>query len=314
MERFSHPNGILAFVTVAQEGSVSRAAQVLNLTQPAVSHQIRRLAEETGITLFRRTPRGLVPTPEARAILPEAEAVLAAMSAFRRSTMRQSGRVSGRLRIGTIVDPGFIRSGQLLNRLGAACPGISTELVHGVSGEILRKLRQRQIDAGFYLFDPAEFAALGSDMHVRRLADFDYRVVAPPGWQDRVAGADWTRLAGLPWIGTPPASVHQRLLGRIFADHGCRQNSVALVDHEASMLEMVRAGVGLSLCRESVAVHEVRSNGLVLCEGLAVPACLSLLTLKDRADDPVIAAMLGELATVWTGDAQGAATLPRSSD
>jgi len=42
MERISNINNILAFVTVAREGSVSRAAEVLNLTQPAISHQIKR--------------------------------------------------------------------------------------------------------------------------------------------------------------------------------------------------------------------------------------------------------------------------------
>ena len=46
MKRFSNTNAILAFVTVAREGSVSKAAEVLSLTQPAVSHQIKRLAEE----------------------------------------------------------------------------------------------------------------------------------------------------------------------------------------------------------------------------------------------------------------------------
>ena len=75
MERFSNPNSILAFVTVAREGSVSRAAEILNLTQPAVSHQIRRLSEDIGITLFTRTSRGLDLTADAKSLLPKAEQV-----------------------------------------------------------------------------------------------------------------------------------------------------------------------------------------------------------------------------------------------
>lgn len=301
MERLPNANSIQAFVTVAREGSVSRAAEVLNLTQPAISHQIKRLSEDTGIVLFRRTPRGLQLTSEGAAMLPKAEQVLAAMAEFRRSASKQSGQVTGNLKIGTIVDPEFIRLGRLLLRLGSEYPNITTELVHGVSGEILDKLKRRQIDAGFYLAAPEDIASIPSDqpLHVRRLADFTYRIIAPVGWESRVAAADWPELAALPWIGTTPVSVHNRLLAKIFAASGCTQNVVALVDHEASMLEMVRSGVGLSLCRESIALHQRQSYGLALSEAQRVPASLAILTLEERKNHPVIAALFGQVETVW---------------
>ncbi|MBV7396865.1 LysR family transcriptional regulator [Mameliella sediminis] len=301
MQRFSNPNSILAFVTVAREGNVSRAAEVLNLTQPAISHQIRRLSEETEITLFRRTPHGLDLTPDGKALLPKAEHVLNAMIEFRQSANRQAGLVSGTLRIGTIVDPEFIRLGRLLSRLGDAHPGITTELVHGISGEILERLKRRQIDAGYYLTAPEEVDNIPSEeaVHVRVLAKFNYCVIAPAGWEARVGSAAWEELAPLPWIGTTSVSVHNRLLSRIFAERGCTQNTVALVDHEASMLEMVRSGVGLSLCRESIALDQRQSFGLSMCENLRVPACLVMLALDARKEAPVIAALFDQLETVW---------------
>ncbi|WP_163849147.1 LysR family transcriptional regulator [Pseudooceanicola aestuarii] len=301
MERLSNLNSLLALVTVAREGSVSRAAEVLNLTQPAVSHQIRRLSEETNVTFFKRAPHGLDLTPDGQALLPKAEAVLAAMAEFRQSASRRIGQVSGTLRIGTIVDPEFIRLGRLLSHLGAAHPGITTELVHGISGEILEKLRRRQIDAGFYLADPDAVAGLASEeaMQVKRLASFTYRIIAPVGWEAQVAHADWPQLAALPWIGTTAISVHNRLLSRIFATHGCTQNTVALVDHEASMLEMVRAGVGLCLCRETIALDQQHSLGLSLCETQSLPACLLMLAPEARREEPTVAALFDQLAVVW---------------
>ena len=301
MARFSNANSILAFVTVAREKSVSRAAELLNLTQPAISHQIKRLSEETGITLFARTPHGLELTPDGVALLPRAEQVLSAMTEFQRSASKQGGQVSGRLRIGTIVDPEFIRLGRLLSRLGTAYPGITTELRHGVSGEILEKLQRQQIDAGFYLTAPDEVESIPSDrpIYTRKLAEFTYRVIAPVGWEARVAKASWTEAAALPWIATSPTSAHNRLLTRIFAEHGCVQNAVALVDQEASMLEMVRSGVGLSLCRESIALHQRQSFGLAICENLRVPACLVFQTLQERKEQPVIAALLDQVEAVW---------------
>ena len=304
MDRFSNINTILAFVTVAREGSVSRAAEVLNLTQPAVSHQIKRLSTETGLTLFTRTPTGVQITHEGAALLHKAQQVLDAMAEFRRSVRQQAGRVSGKLKIGTIVDPEFIRLGQLLRQLRSDYPGIETELVHGVSGDVLTWLKRGQIDGGFYLSAPEEVSGgtVSDDetLHALTLAGFSYRVVAPAGWQNRIKDADWPDLAALPWIGTPETSVHHRLLTRQFERHGCRQNAVALVDQEASMLEMVRSGIGLSLCRDSIALHQRQTFGLAICDSVSVPACLSFVTLSQNKRSPTIAALLGLLRQSWS--------------
>ncbi len=301
MKRFSNINGLLAFATVAREGSVSRAAELLNLTQPAVSHQLKRLAEETGTTLFRRTPRGLELTPNGAELLVKAEQVLEAMAEFRRSAHQRKGHVNGTLKIGTIVDPEFIRLGPLLRRLRADYPGIATELTHGISGDILARLMRGQIDAGFYLSNPdgPPFQQSGEQLHTVRLADFTYRVIAPPGWQTRIEAAGWQTLGELPWIGTPPASAHHGLLSDVFARHECRQNIVALVDQEASMLEMVRAGVGLSLCRESVALHQRQAFGIAVGNAVSVPACLGFATKARHLEQNTIKALLETLHETW---------------
>ncbi len=303
MDRFSNINTILAFVTVAREGSVSGAAEVLNLTQPAISHQIKRLGEETGITLFNRTPTGLQITPDGTAVLSKAERVLHAMREFQRSARQRSGRISGKLRVGTVVDPEFIRLGQILARLRTEHPDIETELSHGVSGDILAWLKRGQIDAGFYLCGPDDLASMGSDseepIHVIKLADFTYRVIGPIGWQKKIENADWPELAKLPWIGTPERSVHYRLLSKIYTNPADRLGVVARVDQEASMLEMVRSGIGLSLCRESIALHQKQSFGLAVCNSVAVPACLCFVALERRKGTPMLAETFNLLQSSW---------------
>jgi DNA-binding transcriptional LysR family regulator len=303
MDRFSNINNIIAFVTVAREGSVSRAAEVLNLTQPAVSHQIKRLSEETGITLFSRSPSGLKITHDGTAMLGKAQDVLTAMTEFRRSARKRVGRISGKLTIGTIVDPKFIRLGRLLAHLRAEHPDIETELVHGVSGDILKWLKQGRIDAGFYLYGQDELPVAGHDtenlLHITKLANFDYSVIAPAGWHNQVEDADWTSLAALPWIGTPETSVHHRLLTKVFEDHNARANVVALVDQEASMLEMVRSGIGLSLCRDSIALDQKQSFGLAVANAVSVPACLCFIALERRKDSPILSETFNLLQRSW---------------
>ena len=58
------------FITVAREGTVSRAATLLHLTQPAVSLQLKGLEESTGLLLFNRTPGGFTLTEAGAALLP----------------------------------------------------------------------------------------------------------------------------------------------------------------------------------------------------------------------------------------------------
>ena len=192
---------------------------MLNLTQPAISHQIKLLGEDTGITLFNRTSTGLQISHDVAAVLAKAERVLDAMSDFQRSARQRSGRISGKLRIGTIVDPEFIRLGRILARLRTEHPDIETELTHGVSGDIMTWLKRGQIDAGFYLCGPDDLATMGLDsedpIHALKLADFTYRVIGPVGWQKKIENADWPELAKLTWIGTPERSVHYRILSKI---------------------------------------------------------------------------------------------------
>ncbi|TMV12681.1 LysR family transcriptional regulator [Arenibacterium halophilum] len=307
MDHLPNQRNLLAFVTTAREGSVSRAAEVLNLTQPAISHQLRKLASETGLTLFTRGPHGVHLTPDGAALLVKARQVIDALDEFRTSAGRQRRQISGSLRIGTIVDPEFTRLGQMLGLLRAHHPEVQTELVHGVSGDSIERLDRGRIDAGFYLSAREDLSALArreTPLHAVALADFTYRVIGPAGWEGRIARADWESLAAMPWIGTPPGSVHNRLLARALGKAGTQQNIVALVDQEASMLEMVRAGVGLSLCRDSIALHQRQSHGLALCEAVTVPACLSLIAPAARLQAPTTAALFALLPRIWpTADA-----------
>lgn len=294
-----------AFVTVAREGNVTRAAERLHLTQPAVTLQLKRLAADTGITLFRRTSAGLELTLEGALLAAKAEQVLAALVDFGQTAGHLATRVRGKLRIGTIIDPEFTRLGAFLKALVESGPGIETELRHGMSGDVPEGLRRNELDVGYFLGDIRDFdpvAGLSPDenlFHAKELARLTYLVVAPPSLAGFVRGQDWPDLAALPWIGTPPASVHNRLLGRVFGELGVRQNVVASVDQEASMLAMVRTGLGLSLCRESLALNEHQAHGLVIADRVQIETALSFVCLNARANDPTIQFAFDAVTRIW---------------
>jgi DNA-binding transcriptional LysR family regulator len=311
------PQTLRAFVAVARLGNVSRAALQLNLSQPAVSLQLKALARNSGLTLFTRTPHGLLLTRDGAALLPQAEKALAALRDFGHAAQGLQSSVRGILRIGTILDPEFIRLGAFLKELVESAPQIETELRQGMSGAVLEQLRRGELDVGFYLDVPSDTEmnppvalphppaavapppAKEAQFTIRELMRFTYRVLAPAGWGPRVLGKDWKSLAALPWIATPPASAHHRLLATVFDPLGVAPRRVALVDQEASMLDLVKSGVGLSLVRDSIAMRESQASGLVIADQVSLQSVLSFVCLTSQRQAPVVAGAWQALQAVW---------------
>lgn len=282
-----------AFVTVAREGNLTRAAQRLHLTQPAVSLQIKSLQKTLGLQLFTRTASGMRLTDDGARLLPLAERVMDSMAEFRQGAATLHSTLSGTLSIGTILDPEFIRLGAFLKRLVETHPQLSTQLQHGMSGWVLQQVKSGLLDVGYFLGSP------GKEVHSQTLTTFTYNVVAPSGWKNRVAGRDWTELAALPWIWTPPESLHNRLLTKVFAQYKVVPHKVALVDQEPSMLDLVKSGVGLSLVRDSIALREAHVHGLVIADAVSLSTELSFITLAKRKNEAVIAAVFSLMQSLW---------------
>jgi DNA-binding transcriptional LysR family regulator len=289
-----------AFVTVAREGNLTRAAERLFVTQPALSLQVKRLQEGLELVLFERTPRGMRLTEAGQRLLPVAEKALAGVAEFRAAAAGLKDTVSGRLRLGTIVDPEFLRLGAFLSVLAERHPALSFELTHGMSGTVARQVEQGELDVS-YTLGPPGFPDLAGRFHVAGLTDFSYRVVAPPGWAGQVRGKGWRELAALPWIETPPDSVHHRLLDTVFAAEGVRPHVVARVDLEPSMLDLVRSGVALALARDSVALRAAHAEGVVIADSVSVAAELGLICRADRRTEAPIAAAMEVIEHVWGG-------------
>lgn len=89
-------------VTVVDTGSFTQAAELLHVTQPALSHQIRALETALGGPLLERLPRAIRPTPIGRAVLPHARAALAEAQRLRTAARRAAGLEGGELEVATV--------------------------------------------------------------------------------------------------------------------------------------------------------------------------------------------------------------------
>jgi DNA-binding transcriptional LysR family regulator len=165
-----------AFATVAESGTLTRAAAELHLSQSALSGQIRALEDALGVTLFRRRARGMDLTDAGADLLPLARKALDAATALRRKAERLRAQPTGRLVLGLNTDPSFLRMVALHEALGAACPDVALEFTMTQTMTTPELLRESVIDAGYRYGQ--EFSP---DIVEHPLRDVEVRIVIPAG-------------------------------------------------------------------------------------------------------------------------------------
>jgi DNA-binding transcriptional LysR family regulator len=311
------------FITVAREGTVSRAATLLHLTQPAVSLQLKGLEESTGLQLFNRTPGGFTLTEAGAALLPLAHKAVSATADFRTvaDSLRESQR--GTLRVGTILDPEFIRLGPFVRGLATSSQKTEVFLRYGMSDDVLSQIGKGELDVGYYVdATPAESLSSttlaerhieGGKFQLAPLRSYDYRVIAPAEWSDKVLGKDWADLAGLPWLATPAHSAHRRLLDDIFRPLGSLPKRVAFTDQEEAMIDFVESGVCLSLARDCILDRVTRKRNFVIADKVTLTCDLSFACLTSRRHEPVISHAFSAMQAVWDSKPSDAAAVPISA-
>lgn len=288
-----------SFVAVADTGNLTRAAERLHHSQPALSAQIKALEDALGVQLFNRAPSGMALTRAGHALLAHALEALAAAEALRRAARNLSGHVAGRLRIGTVSDPEFIRLGAFLALALERFPRLELELHHEVSGAALDAVREGQLDASFYFGDLE-----GQGFARLPLTETAYRVAAPAAWKPRVDVAGWREIAALPWILTPPISTHHRMLNTLFAEHGVSPVKFVEADNESVIASLVASGLGVSLLREALALKSQAAGAVCLWSNARLTTTLWFVALEKRADDPALVALRTVLEETWRASDQ----------
>jgi DNA-binding transcriptional LysR family regulator len=309
MSELPRSQALRCFITVAREGTVSRAASLLHLTQPAVSLQLKGLEESTGLQLFNRTPGGFTLTEAGAALLPLAHKAVSAALEFisAASALKQSQR--SMLRVGTILDPEFTRLGPFVRSL-AASHKAEIFLRHGMSDDVLTQIGKGELDVGYYI-DRTPVSALHPHCErgiedgrftVAPLLSYTYRVIAPAEWSGKVLGKDWADLADLPWLATPSPSAHRRLLDEIFRPLGPLPKRVGFTDQEEAMIDFVESGVCLSLARDSFLERVTGKRNFIIADKVSLACDLSFACLAARRQEPTISRAFAAMRAVWDGN------------
>jgi DNA-binding transcriptional LysR family regulator len=287
-----------SFAAIAETGQLTRAAEKLHVSQPALSAQLKALEEKLEFALFERTPNGMVLTAAGKRLLADADKVLAAVQNLQNHARALKGEVVGKARIGTLSDPEFIRVGEFIGAATTRHPLLELELHHGVTGEVLERVRDGQLDASFYYGD-LKFPSVAGIA----LREIVYRVAMPASWCERLKDADWNEIASQPWIIPPLISTHNQLVHALLREHGVEPTRVVEADQEAVVGSLVVSGVGIALMREDIALEKEAAGEVCLWSDIRMTTTLWFIYLREREGDPVIRALLEVEKEVWGLDA-----------
>ncbi|MDI2125069.1 LysR family transcriptional regulator [Yinghuangia seranimata] len=135
-----------AVVTVAEAGSVTRAAELLHLVQPAVTRQIRTLEKELGVPLFERTGQGMRPTKAGAVMVDRARRALNELERARAEVQPPPGAVSGIVTVGLLESTSDLLAEPLVSAIGRDHPGVDLQLMTAYSGHLERWLADGDLD------------------------------------------------------------------------------------------------------------------------------------------------------------------------
>lgn len=145
------------FHAIRMTGSVSRAAQLLSISQSAVSKTLGHAELQLGFKLFERVKGRLKLTPEAQSLAPEIEKMMLQLEHIRSLTANIHQHPAGSLKIGCLPSLGLHLIPQAVAVIRQRYPDINIEITTGHEAELVRKLRSREINIAF-TFKPAEYA------------------------------------------------------------------------------------------------------------------------------------------------------------
>jgi LysR family transcriptional regulator, nitrogen assimilation regulatory protein len=267
-----------AFLTVADTGNVTRAAELLHLVQPAVSRQLRLLEEDIGAALFERERHGMVLTDAGKALLVYARRAMLELDRARAEIGGAKRGINGLVTVGLLPSTSDLLSTPLVSALSAQYPGIRLRIAMGYAGTLQQWLETGEIDAAL-LYGVER----SGGVHATPLLEEALWLVGPPSAKlQRRKPVPLARLAGMPLI--LPSSPHGI---RTLVDHACAvsklQLTIAAETNAMSIQKsLVLGGQGLTilppiafaeeLARKQLSAAPLCDPGITRTIVLALPA------------------------------------------
>jgi len=271
-----------AFISVADNGSFTRASEQMHLTQSAVSGLIKELESSLGIVLFDRTTRQLSLSVVGHHLLPQARRILNEMQLFENEASSLTSLAQGQVRLAVSQ---FAASSMpaVIARFAKAYPDISVSLLDCSAENVLEHIQNIEVDLG--VGTERGFTEPDDDISADLLYQLPFCVVMPDNhalaqkseviWQDLV-DTPLITLQG-PFIEQVTAELDEEIASHI-------QQARYKVNFMSTALEMTRQGFGITLCLPYMpeVIDWVSANGLQM-RPLAQPVKVRRFFIYQRS-------------------------------
>jgi DNA-binding transcriptional LysR family regulator len=209
---------LMLLIAIGDEGNIHRAAEILNMSQPAASKLLKDLEDVLGISLFERLPRGMRPTWYGETMIRHARIALSSLTlAGGEIEALKTGR-AGEVTVGAITGPALSLLPQAVAIVTREHPDLRLHLVVESSDVLLERLSQSKLDVMVgRLFERHE----KTNLSYERLADEPVCAVARPG-HPMLANPELTlgQLEQAEWIVPPMGSVLRHRFELMFQEAG----------------------------------------------------------------------------------------------
>ncbi len=273
---------LAVFVCVAESGSLTKAALVLDLARSGVSRQLQDLELEIGHRLFHRTGRGMSLSESGKRLLSRARQLLSDAQQLEDEAKSSIGTPTGTVVIGLPASIAELLAGPLLERVRARYAQVQIRLVEGLSGQIEELLADGRADIGLF-FAKKPNARRGD---VPLCANHLY-LIGPPG--DRLTSQKSVRLStmsNLPLIlpGLPHAL--RALVEDAYTSGGLKLLVPLEVDSMSTMKAVAASGGGYSISSFDMVSHDV-ATGRLQAARIVAPTLERLLVMCATFNKPL---------------------------
>jgi DNA-binding transcriptional LysR family regulator len=255
-----------AFVEVARQGNMRRAAEILVISQPALTARIRNLESELGTSLFRRSRTGMTLTPAGEAYLPHAQRAIESLRSGAAMVRALDHGVTAELALGVAPAVGAYVLPELLARYAESNPHVRLLVRTGHSEEIVELVVRGEVDLGI----------------IRLLRDA--RVVSRPLYEDelvlvarpdhplaRVGRVDVGDLMHEQLIMFDRTSSYYDLTNALFRSAGVVPRGITELDNIEAAKRMVERGLGVALLPGTAIADSLVTGSLAEIELHGVP-------------------------------------------
>lgn len=250
------------FHTVAGVLSFTRASEILHMTQPAVTHQIRQLEEELNTRLFERSNNKISLTPAGEEVLAYADRIMALYEEMQQSVKAMTGDHTGLVTIGASTTIAEYLLPGLLGDFQQQFPNVQIRLRVANTGAVVAMVDDGSIDLGV-----VEGEVENQQLKVERCQEDELQLIVPPGHAlaalPDIAPAS---LTDYPFIYREGGSGTRSVIQSYFAHHGIDEN-VLNQPFELGSTEAIKgavqAGVGISIVSKATVSKELALRQLV---------------------------------------------------